>query len=78
MDYMLFAYVLNIFFWQLIDKLINCCKLYQELKIVINLENSDLGSWSDLDKVIDHVTKTKFHMKIMKFVANFEKLVLGS
>ena len=29
------------------------------------------------DKVLDHVTKTKFHFKIMKFVANFEKIVLG-
>ena len=35
---MLFACVLKEFFWQLIDK------LYQELKIVINLEKSDLGS----------------------------------
>ena len=43
MDYMLFASVLKIIFWQLIDKL-KQTKLYRELKIVINLENSDLGS----------------------------------
>ena len=30
------------------------------------------------DKVLDIVTKTKFFLKIMKFVANFEKLVLES
>ena len=43
MDYMLFAYVLKEFFWELINKL-KQTKLYQELKIVINLEKSDLGS----------------------------------
>ena len=36
MDYMLFACVLKLYFWQLIDKL-KPTKLYQELKIVINL-----------------------------------------
>ena len=30
------------------------------------------------DNVLDLVTKTKFHLKIMKFVANSEKLVLGA
>ena len=43
MDYMLFAYVLKVFFCQSIDKL-KQIKLYQELKIVISLEKSDLGS----------------------------------
>ena len=28
------------------------------------------------DKVLDLVTKTKFHLKVIKFVANFENLVL--
>ena len=40
MDYMLFACVLKVFLWQLIDKL-KQTKLYQELKIGINLEKSD-------------------------------------
>ena len=30
------------------------------------------------DKVLGLVTKTKFHLNIMKSVANFEKLVIGS
>ena len=30
------------------------------------------------DKVLYPVTNTKFYLKMMKFVANFEKLVLGS
>ena len=43
MDYVLFASVLKLFFWQLIDKL-KQTTLYQELKSVINLEESNLGS----------------------------------
>ena len=39
---MIFVFVLK-FFWQLIDKL-KQTKLYQEFKIDINLEKSDLGS----------------------------------
>ena len=79
---------LSVFFWQLINKL-KQTKLYQELQIVINLEKSYIRIqgvtpwWLPLrgnptDKVLEFVTKTKFHLKIMKFVANFEKLVLGS
>ena len=89
MDYMLFACELKVFFWQLIDKLkqtIKTNKLYQELKIDINLEKYDLGvrPWglplrgNPTDKVLDSVTKTKFYLKIMKFFAKFEKFVLGS
>ena len=57
MDYMLFPCVLKVFF----------NRLYQELKIVIDFENSDLGSWVlplggyPTDKGLDLVTKTKFH-----------------
>ena len=43
MDFMLFACVLKVFFWQLIDKL-KQTKLYQELKIVLNFEKFDLSS----------------------------------
>ena len=42
MDYVLFACVLKLVFWQLVDKL-KQTKLYPELKIVINLDKSDLG-----------------------------------
>ena len=39
---MLFACILKLFFWKLIDKK---TKLYPKLKIVINLEKSDLESY---------------------------------
>ena len=53
----------------------------------IKLEKSDSGSYvlplggilfrvSPTDKVLGLVTKTKFHLKIMKFIENFEKLAL--
>ena len=44
MDYMLFACLLKVFLWQLIDKF-EQTKLFQELKIVTNLEKSELGSY---------------------------------
>ena len=46
MDYMPFACVLKVFICQLIDKLkqtIKTNRLYQESKVFINLEKSDLG-----------------------------------
>ena len=55
-------------------------KFYQKLKEcykgVIPWELSLRGN--PTDKVLGLVTKTKFYLKIMKFVANFEKFVLGS
>ena len=55
-------------------------KLWQELKkIVINSEGSYLSlRGNPTDKVMGPVTKSKFHLKFMEFVANFEKIVLGS
>ena len=44
MDYIPFACVLKVYFWQSIDKLKQTSKLYQELKIAKKLEKSDKGS----------------------------------
>ena len=88
MEYMLFTCVLKVFFGNKSDVL-KKTKLYKELKIVIHFEKSYFGSLVlpleklalrgyPTYKVLGLVAKTKFRLKIMKFITNFEKKsVLG-
>ena len=83
---MLFVLYIKSIFWQLI--VLKQTELYQELKKYykfrkISVKIQGVTSWelslrgNPSDKVLGLVIKTKFYLKIMKFVADFEILVLG-